>query len=159
MAEIKNECNQIPDKNRRSKGPVVVIECFQEIPCNPCYEACNRGAIQTFSNINNLPRVDFNKCNGCGRCIPVCPGLAIFVVDETWKEDFAIVRVPYEFLPIPKKGEYVKGLSRDGSEVCDAKVIKVESAKRHDKTCVIWIEVPKDFSMDVRHIHVRRGSI
>ncbi|NLJ59787.1 MAG: 4Fe-4S binding protein [Firmicutes bacterium] len=144
----------VPDAERRGKGPVVVIECFEEIPCDPCHEACNQGAILAFDDINSLPEIDFAKCNGCGRCISVCPGLAIFVVDETWKEGLAVVRIPYEFIPLPHKGQQVKGVSRDGVELCDATVVKVENTKRHDRTPVIWVEIPRALAMDVRHIRV-----
>lgn len=144
----------VPDAERRGKGPVVVIECFEEIPCDPCHEACNQGAILAFDDINSLPDIDFAKCNGCGRCISVCPGLAIFVVDETWKEGLAVVRIPYEFIPLPHKGQQVKGVSRDGVELCDATVVKVENTKRHDRTPVIWVEIPRALAMDVRHIRV-----
>ena len=149
----------IPDAERRAKGPVVVIECFQEIPCDPCHEACNQGAIQAFDDINSLPEIDFAKCNGCGRCISICPGLAIFVVDETWKDGLAVVRIPYEFIPLPHKGQQVKALSRDGVELCEAKIVKVENTKRHDRTPVVWVEIPRALAMDVRHIHVGGTSL
>ncbi|HOB88406.1 MAG: 4Fe-4S binding protein [Bacillota bacterium] len=159
MAKSFEDSPTIPDARRRAMGPVVVIECFEEIPCDPCHDACNQGAIETFDDINGLPKIDFTKCNGCGRCIPVCPGLAIFVVDETWKEGLAVVRIPYEFLPLPEKGQQVKGLSRDGVEVCDVKVVKVENTRRHDRTPVVWVEVPKPFAMEVRHIRVGGTSL
>ncbi|MEW6227375.1 MAG: 4Fe-4S binding protein [Bacillota bacterium] len=144
----------IPDASRRARGPVVVIECFEEIPCDPCHDACRRGAIRPFDDICHLPEVDFDKCNGCGACISVCPGLAIFVVDESWKEDRAVVRLPYEFVPLPGPEDIVKCLDRNGKECCEARVIKVEETNRHDRTAVIWVEVPKALSMDVRHIRV-----
>lgn len=159
MTESGRNSRMIPDAERRAKGPVVVIECFQEIPCDPCHEACNQGAIQAFDDINSLPEIDFAKCNGCGRCISICPGLAIFVVDETWKDGLAVVRIPHEFIPLPNKGQQVKALSRDGVELCEAKVVKVENTKRHDRTPVVWVEIPRALAMDVRHIHVGGTSL
>jgi Fe-S-cluster-containing hydrogenase component 2 len=84
-----------PSEERFAKGPVVIVECFQEIPCNPCVDACNRKAITKEKSINALPKVDFEKCNGCGLCIAQCPGLAIFVVDKTYSETHAVDRIPY----------------------------------------------------------------
>ena len=81
-----------PPQERFNKGPVVIVECFQEIPCNPCVDACKLKAIAKPKDINDLPIVDFGKCNGCGACIAQCPGLAIFVVDKTWSESHAVVR-------------------------------------------------------------------
>lgn len=155
-----NACYRtIPSADRRAKGPVVVIECFQEIPCDPCHEACNQGAILAFDDINRLPEVAFARCNGCGRCISVCPGLAIFVVDESWKDGLAVVRLPYEFVPLPYEGQKVYGLARNGRELCEAKVVRVENTKRHDRTPVVWVEVPKAVAMDVRHICVGGTSL
>jgi Fe-S-cluster-containing hydrogenase component 2 len=159
LTESNRNFRQIADAKRRGKGPVAVIECFQEIPCDPCHEACKQGAILAFDDINSLPEIDFAKCNGCGRCISVCPGLAIFVVDETWKDGLAVVRIPYEFIPLPYEGQKVYGLRRDGVELCEAKVVKVENTKRHDRTPVVWVEIPRALSMDVRHIRVGGTSL
>lgn len=159
MTESGKALRRVPDADRRGKGPVVVIECFQEIPCDPCHEACNQGAILAFDDINSLPEVDFAKCNGCGRCISVCPGLAVFVVDETWKDGFAVVRIPYEFVPLPHKGQKVYGLARDGVRLCEATVVKVENTKRHDRTPVVWVEIPQALAMEVRHIRAGGTSL
>jgi Fe-S-cluster-containing hydrogenase component 2 len=159
LTESNKDVRTIPDCKRRAAGPVVVIECFQKIPCDPCHEACNQGAIGAFDDINCLPEIDFEKCNGCGRCIPRCPGLAIFVVDETWKDDLALVKLPFEFIPLPCEGQRVYGLARNGVELCEAKVIRVENTKRHDRTPVVWVEVPRTLAMDVRHIRVGGTSL
>ena len=72
----------LPLAERLQQGPVAVIECFQGIPCNPCADACPRGAITMLGSISELPDFDEAKCNGCGICVTSCPGLAIFIVDS-----------------------------------------------------------------------------
>ena len=72
----------MPDEERMNSGAVAIIECPEHIPCNPCQEACSRGAIQLFEKITDLPVIDFERCNGCGNCIAVCPGLAIYVLKK-----------------------------------------------------------------------------
>ena len=47
----------------------VVIECKQNIPCNPCESACPHHAITIGNPITNLPVVDSEKCIGCGLCV------------------------------------------------------------------------------------------
>ena len=128
------------------KKGVVIIECVQEIPCDPCVAICPVNAI-SMKDINAIPRVDFDKCTGCRRCVGICPGLAIFV--EKLEDDKALITLPYEFLPIPKVGDKVKALDREGISRGIAKVKKVN---RSEKTTVVTIEVDKDLAMEVRNI-------
>ncbi len=146
----------LPPDERLERGPCVVVECFQRIPCNPCTRACPSGAIKIEGNINNLPEVDFDKCTGCGVCIAHCPGLCIFVVHKNYTEKTGRVMIPYEFLPVPEKGEIVDGLNRAGEKVCDAKVLRVINNPKQDKTLIIDVEVPKNLINEVRMIKVRR---
>jgi len=142
----------IPDKKRLAKGPVVIIECFQKIPCDPCAISCRLGAIKPFEDINDLPVVDFDKCTGCGICISSCPGLAIFVIDVNYSEEKSLIKLPHEMLPLPEKGEEVYALDRDGSILGKAKVVRVLKIK--NKTHIISLEVPKSMVMKVRSIKV-----
>jgi len=142
----------IPDKKRLAKGPVVIIECFQKIPCDPCAVSCKFGAIKSFKDINDLPIVDFDKCTGCGICISSCPGLAIFVIDMNYSEEKSLIKLPYEMLPLPEKGEDVYALDRAGSILGKVKVKKVLKIK--NKTNIVSLEVPKSMTMKVRSIKV-----
>lgn len=139
-----------PSCEALAKGPIVVIECVQDIPCNPCEPACPNGAIFIGNLITNLPIFFADKCDGCGRCIPLCPGQAIFRVDMTYSKEKATVSFPYEFLPLPKKGDTVKGVNRAGEVVCEVEVLRVQRPKGFDHTAVITIAVPKDLAMEVR---------
>ncbi len=147
----------VPSKERLQKGPVVVIECAQKIPCNPCEEACNKKAIKIGDSIIDLPVLDAELCTGCGLCIASCPGQAIFVVDMTYSDTEAAVQLPFEFLPYPEQGEIVDGLNRAGETVCDARVLKVLNPKNFDRTAVITVAVPKKFGMEVRNIKLKNG--
>lgn len=140
-----------PADERAAKGPVVVVECVERIPCNPCVDACPRGAITIAGDINDVPSVDCDLCNGCGLCISACPGLAIFVVDASGPGETGLVMMPYEYRPLPAEGEKVTGLDRAGEPVCDARVVRVVSSKALDRTPIVSLEVPKDRVMDVRH--------
>ena len=143
-----------PPEERFSKGPVAIVECFQEIPCNPCVDACGFHAITQLKDINDLPMVDFDKCTGCGLCIAQCPGLAIFVVDKTYSATHAVVRLPYEFIPVPEKGQYARGLDREGKEMGWFEVVRVVPGGPKNKTVVLWLAVPRELSMEVRNIRV-----
>ena len=68
----------------RQKGIHPVIECTQNIPCNPCQDACKKGCIKIGSCITALPVVAPANCGctGCGMCVASCSGQAIFLVEE-----------------------------------------------------------------------------
>ena len=128
-----------------------VIECTQNIPCNPCQDACKSGCISIGSNITSLPiAVDDAKCINCGMCVASCSGQAIFLVNEDCGDETATVTLPYEFLPLPEAGTKGKGLGRDGKPVCDAEVVSVKSMKAFDKTNLLTIRVPREFASKAR---------
>lgn len=128
-----------------------VMECTQNIPCNPCQDACTKGCISIGANITSLPVVknDVN-CIGCGMCVASCSGQAIFLVDEDTGDGYGTVTLPYEFLPLPETGEKGIALGRDGKKVCEAEVVNVRSAKAFDHTNLLTIRVPSDMTMKAR---------
>lgn len=138
---------QCPSKKQLEKG-VAILECVQEIPCDPCVDSCPVHAI-SMRDINAPPVNDFEKCIGCTKCVGICPGLAIFVVKV--KGDKAWVTLPYEFLPVPQAGDCVKALDRAGAMRGNALVKKVV---KHGKTNVITVEVDSSLAMDIRNIKV-----
>ena len=142
----------MPPEDFLAKKPVVMVECFQNIPCDPCAASCPFGAILPFEDINELPVVDYDKCTGCGICVTSCPGLAIFVLDMNYSDKDALIKLPYEMLPLPQKGEMVSGLDREGQKVAEVKVDKVSKTK--NKTYLISIIVPKELALIVRNIRV-----
>ena len=134
-----------------SKGIHPVIECTQNIPCNPCQDACPKGCIRIGSNITALPAVQPDVvCIGCGMCVASCSGQSIFLVDEDTGDGCGTVTLPYEFLPLPKAGDKGVALGRDGKKVCEAEVVNVRSAKAFDHTNLLTMKVPKDMVMKAR---------
>lgn len=147
---------QIPSEERYKMGPVAVIECIQEIPCNPCEAACKFGAIVIGDPITNLPKLQMDKCIGCGVCVAKCSGLAIFIVNKSYSEEFASVSFPYEYYPLPQEGYNVQAVNRKGDVVCKGKVLKMTNPKSFDHTPVVTVEIPKEFADEVRSI--KRGD-
>jgi len=142
---ISRDMIKMPSEKHLKRG-VAIIECVQEIPCNPCVDACPFGAI-SMENLNALPKIDYDKCVGCGRCVSVCPGLAIFLVKIEGENGF--VTLPYEMLPIPKVGEVVKVLDREGKVVGKGEIVKV---RVENKTGIITVKVDRNLIMEVRNI-------
>ena len=128
-----------------------VLECTQNIPCNPCQDACSQGCISIGNNITSLPiSVADKKCINCGLCVASCPGQAIFLIDEDSGDGKASITLPYEFMPLPPVGSMGKALGRDGQVVCDAEVAKVRTGNAYDSTALLTISVPKEFAMKAR---------
>ncbi len=153
VASANNIEKKMPSTERMNK-PYAIIECFQEIPCNPCVGSCPFDAILPFEDINQTPVVDFEKCTGCGSCISRCPGLAIFVEQLNSSEGMGTVTMPYEQLPRPVKGQAVRLLSREGKELGDGTVIRILDGNRQDKTAVITVEMEKSLVPQTRNILV-----
>jgi Fe-S-cluster-containing hydrogenase component 2 len=129
---------QIPKPERLKKGPVAVIECAQEIPCNPCSGFCPRGAITVGENINDCPTVDETLCNGCALCLGHCPGLALFLLDNSHEQPR--LTLAYELLP-PRENTPVSLLDRLGQVVGTGKVLKCRKLKQHDRCTLVTLEL------------------
>ena len=121
------------------------MECTQNIPCNPCQDACHQGCISIGSNITSLPVVvKDKKCIGCGMCVASCSGQAIFLVEDNTEPGFGEVTIPYEFLPLPKEGDEGMALGRDGKSLCKTQITKVKSSKAYDHTNLVTMKVPEE---------------
>lgn len=139
----------LPSPSRRASGPYPMIECFQEIPCNPCSTSCPFHAVLPMDSMHDIPVIDFEKCTGCGACARVCPGLAIFIIDESRKDGTGSVTLPYEFCPLPQKGEIVFTMDRAGCVIGEGAVVRVLAGKTSG-TPLVTINVPIEQVHDVR---------
>ncbi len=152
--ELKNSPG-VPSETRRRKGPVATIECLEDIPCNPCESSCKYGAIIVGEDITNIPHLDGEKCVACQTCVYICPGQAIFMVDESLSDDRSTVMMPYEYRPLPEKGDVVAALDRAGQTIGNANVVAVRKTQRMDRTATVTIEVPREWSMRARAIRLK----
>ncbi|HFC49639.1 MAG TPA: ferredoxin [Thermofilum sp.] len=147
LKELKSN-GLLPPRERMLRGPVAVAECPEEIPCNVCASKCPSNAVKV-EGLRGKPKIDWERCTGCGVCVGFCPGLAFFVVDLS--KSPALVTVPHEFLPRPEPGLKVSLLSRDGKRVGKGRVVKVFEV---NKTLVVTVEVPRELAMEVRAVWV-----
>lgn len=146
----EDEIERFPGVTHKA-GIHPVMECTQNIPCNPCQDACPKGCISIGDNITSLPIVvEDAACVNCGMCVASCSGQAIFLVDEDCGDGTATVTLPYEFLPLPESGTKGIALGRDGKKVCEAEVVGTKSIAAYDKTNLLTIRIPKEYSMKAR---------
>ncbi len=142
--------DRLPDAARRAAGPYALFECFQPIPCNPCYTACKFHAVKELTDINDLPQTYYDKCVGCGMCAAHCSGLAAFIINEAYSDTQTEIRIPYEYRPLPAEGSTVKAVNRNGKPVTEALVGKVTVFKDH--TALVSLIVDDPFAHVVRGI-------
>ena len=147
--ELKNSPG-LPTAERMAQGRVACVECVQEIPCNPCESICRFGAITVGEQITSLPVLHGEKCTGCGLCVANCPGLAITILDQNYSETQATIDFPFEYLPLPKEGDTVEAVGRDGMTVCPGTIVKVTKINAYAGTAVIRMAIPKEHIMTVR---------
>lgn len=106
-------------------------------------------------DINDRPEIDHERCNGCALCVANCPGLAIFVVDESYRPGSALVKLPFELHPLPARAASVDLLNRAGAVIGEGKVVMVQNPKAFDRTAVIHVEVPQGLAQEVRNIRLK----
>jgi len=136
------------------KGARVVIECEQNIPCNPCEAICPHNAIKVGKDIVNYPQLDPEKCTACALCLTRCPGLSLFVVNKDYSPTETEISLPFEMIPLPRKGDAVDALDRQGNFVCKARVTRVLTGKKFDRTSIVSIAVEHKYADTARHFRV-----
>jgi len=101
-------------------GVYPILNCVQEIPCNPCSTICPKNSIVIEGSIMNPPKY-VGGCIGCEMCVAICPGLAISLVD--FRKGDPIVTIPFEFDDIIKEGDKVEVTDRLGNVLGKGEVV------------------------------------
>ena len=145
-----------PDAAGRVVYPV--IRCVQEIPCNPCTQVCPVGSISIPDGTITSPPVFAGDCLGCGRCVGICPGLAIVLVEEDHDPTrrTAVVTVPFEFGDdrLPRSGR-VTTTGFEGEVVGTGRVVGVRERGDQDRRRLVRLEVPWDDRLRVAGFRVQ----
>ena len=135
-----------------------VIRCEQEIPCNPCTQVCVKDSIAIpEGNIMGRPRL-IGDCVGCEKCVAVCPGLAITMVD--WRHDptrnRARVTVPWEMPEgLAKPGDEVPTTGLEGEPIGTGKIVRILSGKALNRRRLVILDVPAADADRVAGIRIR----
>ena len=142
-----------------------VFHCSQEIPCNPCTSVCPQGLIHIDEgDIRHLPRYvaeDVGKdCIGCLRCVTVCPGLAITLVDAREDAEHPTVIVPLEFgRDAVARGSTVLALDTEGTPVGEFLVQQVLDLPNNDRTVLVRLQAPADLAPTIAGLRMQEPSI
>lgn len=139
-----------------------VMHCRQEIPCDPCAHVCPYGLIQIENHdIRGLPQYsscDDKNCIACERCIAICPGLAITVVNFQKDHTQPTVSVPLEFSEdFIHKGDIVPVTDIDGNLLGEFPVVRVRSLPQFSRTLIVQVKVPAEIATQVSGIQLIAG--
>jgi NADPH-dependent 2,4-dienoyl-CoA reductase/sulfur reductase-like enzyme/Fe-S-cluster-containing hydrogenase component 2/bacterioferritin-associated ferredoxin len=144
---------------------VPVFHCQQEIPCNPCTSVCSQGAIYIDENdIRNVPQFIAEqlgkRCIGCEKCVTICPGLAITLVDYRKDAQMPTVTIPYEFLrETMQAGDCVTVLDVEGEPLGNVEVSRVRAVKANDRTVLVQVKAPREVAKRIAGIRVQEAWV
>ena len=149
------------DDSSPETGITPVIHCHQQIPCNPCVSVCKQGVIQIpGDSFLEKPQVVNNECIGCNKCLFVCPGLAISLVDYREDQENPTVSLAYEVYNYEyKKGDIVPLTDYEGNPLQEAIVIHTAIGKASRKTQIIKVRVPKDIAKQVAGFRIQKDEV
>lgn len=135
-----------------------VIHCHQEIPCNPCVSVCPKKSIKLKGEkITSIPEFS-GECIGCFRCLLICPGLAITIVDKRKDRENPVVWLPLELNTYIQKGEKVLGVDSDGRFLGEFEVVDIKNFKA-ENTSAVAVKVPQKLSDEITSIRILNEKI
>jgi sarcosine oxidase, subunit alpha len=139
-----------------------VMHCRQEIPCNPCASVCPQGLIHIDSeNIRSLPEFclsDEKNCIACERCVAVCPGLAITLVDFRKDPLNPTVSIPIEFSEdFIHTDDRVPVTDIDGKILGNYPVVSLRTLRKFSSTLIVRVQVPIEIATKAAGIQLIAG--
>lgn len=153
-------------EERAASGEVFpVLHCFQEIPCNPCTSVCPRGLIRIDGpDIRSLPRFVADEvgseCIGCLKCVTICPGLAISLVDRRTDPEAPRVTLPFEYGESRLNvGDRVVVLDTVGGVLGESEVVGLRAHPSADRTVLVTLLAASEVAERIAGIRVQEPSI
>lgn len=131
-----------------------VFHCRQEIPCNPCVTVCPKKSIKlSGETIMSLPKFS-GECIGCFKCLVICPGLAVTIVDKRKDEKNPIVYLPYENeQSLAEKGARVMLTDDSARDICESEIVSVIDMKA-ESVRIVGVKVPAEIAERVTSLRI-----
>jgi len=138
-----------------------IFHCSQEIPCNPCTSVCPQGLIHIDeADIRGIPQymaAETGKdCIGCMKCVAICPGLAITLLDGRKDVAHPIVTIPFEFGSQKlKAGDAVMAMDVSGEVLGEVPVVDVRTVPANDRTVLVQVEASRGIAERIAGLRVQ----
>ena len=141
---------EVPAEEKHASPVYPVLHCRQEIPCNPCVTVCPKKSIKlSGDSIMTTPRFS-GECIGCFKCLIICPGLAVTIVDYRKDPKNPSVALPFEIgRGLVKKGDKVRLTGWEGADLGEAEVLDVKDFKAENTLIVIVKASPETANLAV----------
>ena len=143
----------------KMEGVFPVMHCDQEIPCDPCSTVCPKHLITiSKTDIRSTPKFPYDvetDCIACARCVSVCPGLAVSLVDFRKDKDYAIVTLPYEQDPDQvRPGTLVTVNDIDGEVLDQLTVLSTRKIPNFSGTTLITLKAPNAMATKISGVRI-----
>jgi ferredoxin len=100
------------------------------------------------------------KCTGCEKCVTICPGLAITLVDYRKDAENPAVTIAYEFLKESiQVGDAVTVLDVAGATLGNVQVTGVRAIKANDRTIAVKVQAPKEYAKRIAGILIQESQV
>ncbi|MFX1414748.1 MAG: (2Fe-2S)-binding protein, partial [Promethearchaeota archaeon] len=98
------------------------------------------------------------ECLGCGKCVAVCPGLAVVLLDYRKNKEYPLVTLPLELTNKRlQKGEKVIAVSNE-MELGEFEVHRTRILPEFPKTQLITVRLPSDIAKQVVAIKLLKST-
>ncbi|MBN1825395.1 MAG: (2Fe-2S)-binding protein [Candidatus Eisenbacteria bacterium] len=144
------------EEETRREGIYPILHCTQEIPCNPCMTVCPNNLIHTEDHpILGMPEFD-GDCTGCMKCVTICPGLAVTLVDRRKDPESPVVIVPFELGAWRvAEGEEIAVVDHAGEALGRGRLLKILRPKSTPGTLLLRIEAPAAIANRIAGVRVQ----
>lgn len=147
----------VPD---RREGVFPVLHCMQEIPCNPCMTSCPKNLIGTSGHpILGIPEYS-EGCIGCEKCVSICPGLAITLVDFRKDPRNPVVTVPFELdASALKAGTPMDLTDWEGASLGRGILLQTREVPGGRRTVLLRIQTSPDIAARIAGVRIQDESV